>query len=267
VQKGQDEPFGSGVIIGEGLVLTCKHVGERFPPDSMEIWVDYETRSDNARQKQTYAVKAVLAAGEQLPQMERPLDYALLEINPPNHEGGTALANLPAATLSAGTLARDDAIYVVGHPNKNPRMVHDNAFVLFPYRVSKMQMTELQMIVCSEIQESKDREAELNQFLDSYVSSDSGNTFVQFSKRWWQSPVIAADCDTYHGNSGSAAWSRSTNRVVGILFAGEYDLGPEESYAAGWRSHEAILPISVILEQLDTQLAADWREKYKVKVE
>jgi V8-like Glu-specific endopeptidase len=265
-RKGQPEPFGSGVMIGDSLVLTCLHVAQTHPISQVEVWFDFETTSQGQQPKATFPVRQIVYSGQQEGLAAKPYDFALIELGP-NVHGELAHTKFPKTVLSADQTARDDAIYVVGNPSGRPRMVHDNAFVLFPYHVSKDGMTELQMIVCHEIHESPNTEDELKEFLDSYVPlTEAEDEFAQFSRRWSQLPVIAADCDTSHGNSGSGAWDRSTNRLIGILFAGEYDLGPEESYTPGWRRHEAILPISAIVDQLDRQKPA-WRTDYQVVIQ
>jgi len=69
---------------------------------------------------------------------------------------------------------------------------------------------------------------------------------VRFSSQ----PTIGADCDTYRGNSGSPAYNRRINSVIGVLFDGQEDLG--QPWRPGWRAHEAILPISKIVSQIES---------------
>ena len=144
-------------------------------------------------------------------------------------------------------------------------MVHDNAFILFPFKVNDRELAELQMIVCAETQESPDRANELNEFLDSYFKvADDPASWEQYSLKWNGMPVVAADCDTSHGNSGSPVFDRKTNRLVGLLFAGQPDL--HESFTPGWRRHEAIIPIEQIVAQVDSGVAG-WRIEFDVQVD
>ena len=87
---------------------------------------------------------------------------------------------------------------------------------------------------------------------------ESGDeVFEHFSLRWGLQPTIGANSDTYHGNSGSPVYSRRSHEVVGIFTEGEPDVAAP--FQAGWRRHEAAIPVTVIVQQLD-RLAAAWRK-------
>ena len=65
-------------------------------------------------------------------------------------------------------------------------------------------------------------------------------------------PTIGANCDTFHGNSGSGAFLKRTQRVVGILIGGQPDV---DRLRSGWARHEAILPIGPILDEIRQKIA------------
>jgi len=207
------------------------------------------------------ALKLDLAPGAKPSADLRPLDFALIEIGP-NADGRRADEKYPLPRISTHRLRRDDAVYVIGYPQESPRVVHDNAFVLFPYVATEGEYLDLRMFVCAETQGSRERGRVLGEFLKSYVADGRGH-YLNYSDKW-KSPAIAVDCDTSHGDSGSGAYDRRTSALIGLLMAGEQDLGTP--YSPGWQRHEAILPIAEVVRQLD-QRRPGWRKDYGVTVE
>ena len=109
-------------------------------------------------------------------------------------------------------------------------------------------------------------EKSMQQFTESYrkrTTSDGLDVYENFSRRWGRQPTVATDADTFKGNSGSPVYSRQHHRVVGILFAGENDLATP--WTPGWRAHEAVLPVTQVIDQLDSRLPA-WRQLENVCV-
>ncbi|TWU16276.1 trypsin-like peptidase domain-containing protein [Allorhodopirellula heiligendammensis] len=277
VRAGEDRPFGTGVLIGEGLILTCLHnftlMG--LEPSQCEAWFNYEsTHAHPTQAPDVFPLGDMICAGQPIGPLHVQLDFALVELRgkddgPRIHEltnGGELKYPLP--TLDDRQLLRDDAIYVVGHPAGAMRLVHDNAFVLFPFRTNQFGFDKLRMEMCYETNKSPDSENEWRQFMGSFISRsatspfESSKQYEQYSLRWEGMPVFAADCDTSRGNSGSPVFDRLTNGLIGLLHAGEADLS--ESYQSGWRRHEAILPIELIISQATSQ-SPDWLAKYQVK--
>jgi hypothetical protein len=111
-----------------------------------------------------------------------------------------------------------------------------------------------------------DEQDQLDSFRNSYRESNfEGETvFEHYSVAYGSRPTIGADSDTFHGNSGSPAFSRRSHKVVGLLFAGEDDV--DEAWSPGWRSHEAILPITEVIAHLDAALPG-WRNRPKVCIQ
>lgn len=262
--KGQDKPRCSAVLIGEKLALTNNHCILEEAPDEMEAVFDYEDDlSGQHMAAKSFPLTDIRLTAEE----ERGnLDFALLELGP-NADGALPGKVYPVQCLSMRQVKRDDPLYVVGFPLGEPRTVHDNAFVYFPFRVSADEYAEIRMLVSAEFDsiEAEDasyREGKLKEFVESYKLQDDGS-YEYISERFGNQPTIGADSDTYHGNSGSPVYHRRTHAVVGLLFDGQEDL--TEPWAAGWRAHEAVLPITQVVQRLDSA-APGWRDDPRVCV-
>lgn len=235
--------FCSGALIGPDLVLTCAHDVERFRPDELEVRFDYELDLDGKPlDLRRYPVTEVVAQGGAA---ERgALDFSILRIGVGPDE---RLPGAPPLALTRERVMLGDGIYVIGHPQAQPRLVADNAYVLFPYEVTRSDLDEILSRARSRYKGDTRLPGVLKQLQRSYLPD--GASFVHRSVRWWKSPTIGADCDTFHGNSGSPAFSKASHAIVGVLFAGEPD--DSDPWRPGWTRHEAILPISVVLDALE----------------
>lgn len=265
--RSDDKPRCSAVLIGEKLALTNNHCILEETPDQFEAVFDYEEDlAGNPLAKKTFPVTDIRLIDED----ERGnLDFVLLELGA-NADGALPGAAYPVQCMSQTPVRRDDPLYVIGYPLGDPRTVHDNTFVYFPYRVTPDEYIELKLLVSAEFDsiEAEDasyRDGKLKEFIDSYRLRDGdGDPYYEYvSVRFGDQPTIGVDSDTYHGNSGSPVYNRRTHAVIGLLFDGQEDLS--EPWAAGWRSHEAVLPITRILERLDAA-APDWRNDPRVCV-
>jgi V8-like Glu-specific endopeptidase len=263
VRRGLWDPIGSGVLIGDGLVLTCNHVVDGQQPADLQIWFDFNGGAGGFAPLDAFPVTQIVFQGKAPEAGRPPLDFALLRLGP-NEKGEKAETKYPRPTISTHHVHRDDAIYVVGFPDRKPRTVHDNAFVLFPFLASEREYVDLRMYVCAETQNSPDRTAELELFIKSYVLNKLKNLYEYYSGRW-NCPTISADCDTYQGNSGSGAYDRLGSKLIGLLMGGDRD-GGGRRLTPGWRHHEDILPIAAVIDQLDANLK-DWQKTYNVKVD
>ncbi len=236
-------------LVAKDAALTAAHCLQQYLATELEVRFNYEQKLDDTfLPAKSYQIDSVIARGRAPEAGERPIDYALLKLKA--NSGQSAGDDWPIQCLGADRVHRGDPIYVVGHPYGDPRSVADNAVVLFPFRAVGKEYDALKFIVEAEASQDPQGSSLLQSFLESYRPKPlaSGETFYeQYSKRW-QQPTFAADCDTYAGNSGSPAYSRQNHRVVGILIDGEPD--QPEAYRPGWRRHEAILPITLVLEQL-----------------
>lgn len=290
--RGWERHYGSGVLIGKNVVLTCRHCvdedafGGLLDPSSMEVRFDYEENLIPV----AFEVDEFLFVGMPNDRTPANLDFALLKLKPRNMapEGANPILKdagelYPAAKLAGENvrLSRDEPLVVIGHPEGKPRAVHDNSFVLFPFTANQQKFAELRLAVTQEFdlelltadQAEKNaltqqRQEALDQLEDSYLPIDAQHPFRElYHVNVGKLPCHTADCDTYHGNSGSGVWTRRQNLVIGLLFAGEPDQSiGAASYRPGWRRHEKILPSSEIIKQLDAKLPAGWRATYGVKV-
>ena len=246
----------SGVLVARDHVLTNKHCTDGFFPTELRVRFDYERRIDgDLLPTRTLPVTGVIPFTSL---QSKGYDFAVLKIGEDGPDGNHAGDLYPVQCLSLSRVRRDDPLYLIGHPQGEPRTVHDNTFVFFPFRVTEFEFIELEMLVRSEFLGSEDEITRLQEFRDSYREhSENGvSVFENFSLRWNQQPTIGVDSDTFHGNSGSPTYNRKTHQVIGILFDGEDDL--DEPWQVGWRAHEAVLPIEVVVERLD-EVHPDWR--------
>ncbi|MFA6985669.1 MAG: trypsin-like peptidase domain-containing protein [Arenimonas sp.] len=252
--KAESTPRCSAVLISERLALTNNHCILEELPEELEAVFDYEDDLDgNHLPSKVFPVVDVRLTREE----ERDnLDFVLLELGP-NEAGALPGGSFPPQCLSMNPVRRDDPLYVVGFPLGEPRTVHDNTFVYFPFRVNAHEYADLEIRVRAEFDSFEEEsqsyiDGKLKEFTDSYQERTDGNgdKFYEYiSVRFANQPTIGADSDTYRGNSGSPVYSRRTHTVIGLLFDGQEDLS--QPWAPGWRSHEAILPITKIIERLD----------------
>lgn len=246
----------SGVLIGRALVLTNHHCIRHVFPDRLRVRFDYEVNLlGDALPARTFLVSGVAPFA-----LERgAMDFSVLRIAA-DGEGRLPGDLYPVQCLSTARARRDDPLYLVGHPLGQARTVHDNTFVYFPFRVNELEFGELEMLVLTEFLDAADDTARVEEFRNSYrrFEQDGFVHYDNYSMRWDGQPTIGVDSDTFHGNSGSPVFSRRTHRVVGILFDGEEDLDTE--WQVGWRAHEAVLPITQVISQLDKN-DGSWRNE------
>jgi hypothetical protein len=257
VRRGESQPICSGVLVGENLALTNFHCINTLLPEDLKVQFNYELDLDGSSlPSRSFPVTAFLASNSEATGS----DFALLELGPDGPANEQAGQVFPPQCLSTVRVQRDDPLYLVGHPDRAPRTVHDNAFVYFPFRITKGEMQVLKWLVEDEFAGVEDAQAQIDSFLASYRAVNAGGVemFEHHSQRFNGRPTIGADADTYHGNSGSPAYSRKTHDIVGILFAGEEDV--TEAWIPGWRSHEAIVPITEVMRHLDGALPG-WRSR------
>lgn len=245
----------SGVLIARDHVLTNHHCVEEFFITALKVRFDYEQRVDGS----TLPMRTLPVTG-QVPMtaaQRKGWDFAILEVGT-DSDGNHAGDLYPVQCLSLSRVRRDDPVYLIGHPLGDPRTVHDNTFVYFPFRVTQFELTELEIAVRNEFMGADDEFERLDEFRQSYQVRNDGPqpVFENFSLRWRRQPTIGVDSDTFHGNSGSPAFSRKTHKVVGILFDGEDDI--DNPWTVGWRAHEAVLPIVTVVDRLD-DVHPDWR--------
>jgi secreted trypsin-like serine protease len=253
-----DEPtFCSGVLIAADLFLTAAHCLDKYAPGELEARFNYEIKDRALLPLDRYPVLDEFARGEPFPTAaDAPLDYVILTLGR-NADGKLPGEVWPKQCLSRQRVVSAEPLYVVGHPGGEARVVFDNTFVYFPFRLmGQQEKSRLRLRVETELANADDRDARLQEFESTYRPRQLGPlmVFENYSARWHNQPVIGANCDTRHGASGSPAYGRRKHTVVGILIEGEPDT---LLFDVGWRHHEAILPMTAIVEQLD-QLRPRW---------
>jgi hypothetical protein len=269
---GRDRPDCSGVLVGKDVVLTSGHCIRGLAPETLQIWFNYEQDPPGTSlNTEPFDVEVALAKGE--PILEKsalPLDFALLKIIP-NGNGKSAGDLFPIQCLGTYNLHREHPLYVVGHPLGNPRTIHDNAWVLFPYELPQSndctgEYWQIKMGVEIELRNDESRDSYMQLFENSYIptKNELGHTvYYQFdqTRAGNGQPSIGTDSDTYHGNSGSATYDKQTHFAVGIFRGGQPD---SSTYNAGWRRHESVVPMRPIVEQITRQLGKNWEKRLDV---
>lgn len=233
--------FCSGVLISRDLVLTARHCLTEFLPAELQVWLGYESGGDVHA---AIMVKEKVAEGQVL-EGGHHIDYAVLRLE---SDIGQFDKVATLQCLSEARLRRDNPVYVVGFPEGNPKTIHDNAWVLFPFAATETDYARLLMLVEAEFRDSPKREQFVEQFRKSYRLSPGDRMYQNYSARFGNQPILAVDADTFHGNSGSPAFDRQTHALVGVVVAGEED--SRDPWTPGWRRHEAIVPASQIIGDL-----------------
>lgn len=251
--RGESQPQCSGVLVADNLVLTNRHCVSNVAASEMEVVFDYEDDLDGNRlPARAFPVSSIKFRGG-----EPYLDFSVLEIGP-DTTGVLPGQVYPAQCIAKDTPKHKDAIYVVGFPLGQPRVVHDNTHVYFPFRISSDEYIKIEFSVREEFKPGAEEDqayidGKIKEFHDSYKQRiDGGNTiFEYYSKRFDEQPTIGVDSDTYPGNSGSPAFHRRTHALVGLLFDGHRT--SSAPWRPGWRTHEAVLPVTKIIEAMEAQ--------------
>jgi V8-like Glu-specific endopeptidase len=245
VVADEARPICSGVLVAADLVLTARHCLTEYLAPELEIWVGYE---EDANGKVSHGVpfhvEAKVVEGAPLEVGGASFDYVLLRLRP-GPAGQKAGDVVPPRCLSEARLNRDHPIYVVGHPDGAARTIHDNAWVLFPFAATPAQYGRLMLLVEAELKNDPERGRWVQQFRADYRKNADGALYEYFSSRLGRQPVLAAEADTFHGDSGAPVFDRRKQTLVGIVVAGEPDVN--EPWEPGWRRHESIIPASQIL--------------------
>lgn len=238
----------SGVLVGADLVLTARHCLVDYLPTELEVWVGYEKGADGQVSYGT-AFK-----GSSRPLIGLPVDpgganfdYGILRVAR-SDDGKLASDLAKPACLSGVRLRRDQPIYVVGHPNGEPQTIHDNAWVLFPFAATPTEYGRLMLLVEAEFRNDPDRGKWVQQFRTDYRKSSALELYQYYSSRLGRQPIVAAEADTFHGDSGAPVFDRKRQSLVGLVVAGEPDV--KEPWEPGFRRHESIVPASQIIEDV-----------------
>lgn len=251
--KGESQPLCSGVLVANHLALTNRHCVANVEAGQLEVVFDYEEDLDgNPLSPRTFPVSGIKFRGG-----EPYLDFSVLEIAA-DAAGVLPGQAYPPQCISTAGPKHKDAIYVVGFPLGRPLVVHDNTHVYFPFRITEKEYITIEISVREEFRPGPEEDqayldGKIKEFHDSYLKRTEADqtVFEYYSKRFDEQPTIGVDSDTYPGNSGSPAFHRRTHALVGLLFDGHRTT--TEPWRPGWRTHEAVLPITKIIEAMDQQ--------------
>lgn len=251
--KGQPLPQCSGVLISKNQFLTNRHCVSTQDASQLEVVFDYEEDLQGTPMPhRTYPVSAIrFRDGDPF------LDFSILELGP-DAAGSQPGDVYPSQCIARSEPKHKEAIYVVGFPLGEPRVVHDNTHVYFPFRINEDEYFRLEISVREEFRPGAEEDqayadGKIREFMDSYrqVLISGTPMFEYYSQRFGRQPTMGVDSDTYAGNSGSPAFHRRTHAVVGLLFDGHQ--ASNQPWAPGWRMHEAVLPASKIVEAITSQ--------------
>ena len=282
-----NKPIGSGTLIGDQVVLTCRHgidnvfndQGTVRPNFSIDVWCDFDFNGQEKIPKESFEVEKILWSGQQAADPDgnnieidnvKALDFLLLKLKQTPSD-----SKYIRPALSLRSPLQNEPVYVVGYPKGNPCTIHDNARILFPFRVSEYTYNKLRLKVFGEMvnrhrrfdlpDELNDRRDYMANFENCYVKF--GSHYYHYSLNW-KTPLHAISSDTFVGNSGSGTFSKATNNLIGVFIKGGSETG--DANRAGWQHHEVCIPITEIIRQVDRPkpagLGPDWAEKLGVKV-
>jgi hypothetical protein len=283
--NSEANPTCSGVLIGAGLVLTSLHCLTKWDkaPDEVQVVFNYERDlADNEVRpyRDEWEVEKILASelsvdGEFKPPRKVEMDLLLLKLKRkndrlPGREFRSKRETEPKPTtasqseplypqqcLGARALERNKSVYVIGHPVRRPRAVHDNAWVVFPHEVSKREYAELFASVADQDelvdpQQNKRRETQLKHFKESYrpgKNKQGKDVYRNYPGPRLQ-PVFGIDSDTSEGDSGAPVFDKQFHQVVGLLIWGSRI--PDNAQAI-WAVHEAVLSMVEIVKRIDNE--------------
>jgi V8-like Glu-specific endopeptidase len=264
-------PNASGVLIAPNLILTCSHdiTDDTLPGENLQVWFDYAKDTNGSiASKEVVEVDKILYDGRvtNIDVNTQPLDFALLELKTP-------VNNRQISSLTSSPVTLDTAIYVIGCPKGDYEVVHDSCHVLFPYELVKIDYDKVKLrIQASLIGKTPDSTATTEKvFKYSYekVTLENKKEIYRYylHSHGQHMPVMGADCDTFHGDSGGPAFLRTGSVCCGILIEGESD---DSVYTvATFTHHEKLLPMRVINERLSDPKVGlkGWPKAYNISID
>jgi V8-like Glu-specific endopeptidase len=263
-------PNVSGVLISPNLVLTCAHDITDDPDDDQKVQavIGYVHEDGVIKPGKRIAVDKIIYNGmtNGVDHDHEPLDFAIFQLS-------EKVQDLPPMALSSAAVPLDTGIYLIGYPQGGPETVHTNTHVLFPYELNSDGMSKIKLRIQRELVGVEQNTATLTDrlFRNSYerVATSKGAPLFRYFMRLegQHMPVMGADCDTFHGDSGAPAFFLAAGSCCGLLTAGSSD---KDNYdVATFLHHEKLIPMKVILNRLsDRQVGLKgWPGDFGVSIE
>lgn len=186
------------------------------------------------------------------------LDYAFVKVGSTN-QGQRVVdnhPNLPEVCFGFQPLGLNAPVYVIGHPQGGTMMVHDHAYVRYPFQVDQNTYTQLHLETALAFQDDQERADVMAQFENAYreISADGETFFQYFGSRFTgvERPMFGIDTDTYSGNSGSAVFDRRSHCVIGVFNAGSPDF--RQAFDVSWQDHEVSVPFNQVYVDITARM-------------
>jgi hypothetical protein len=284
VKRNTASPAGSGVLVGDNLVLTAKHIIEdnaakTFDASEYTVWFDFEeTLFSKSPDRVEFDTEEVYRS--------KTLDFMLLRLRsqpatngfPSATSTATPSATPPATArtrlavpLCSCRVGRWSPIILFGYPQGSKHVVHDSGWVLFPHRL--LSNSE-RGVIESEITDDFFDPAGPGSFDDRMTAArDNARRFLilyygPFEKENADGysfikddmPCVGVEADLFEGDSGAPAILRENGKLIGILTQGPKDIPGQSAVSAGRKVpiaaragakfHERLLPATAIIDDL-----------------
>jgi len=261
--KGSPNPHGSGVLIGEKLVLTCAHNFAQIQGGALQCDAVFNFKDEVQNRGATFTIAQEFYKSNTL-------DFCLLKLG---DEVTNTNFQLPVAA-KLGTrpeLARNEGIYVAGHPQGRPLSVALNGQVVYPFWIENDQSMKklVQWAVLRMFSSQAEYEANRDNFLplvtQFFTGSYKPDIGSSFRFRPLGFPAIGADPDTKQGDSGSPVFDIKRNSVIGLLRGAlNSDGGGDLPGGANHAYFELVIPISEIVRELNDKKPT-WKTDFNVQ--
>lgn len=278
---GEKKGIGSGILIGERLILTANHVV--LPYVDNEYLVRFHGNGGGAWgvEPTIFKVKERLLSDERL-------DFALLLLDS-DQKGDAFLDKIERPVISSRRVQPEESLYVVGFPNVKgpPKVVHDACFAIFPYSATKIQVSDILRRVISyemyhavsgqtlqtidKLDKGKLKDVILTQVKNcmgayGYAEDAPANklfSYIPLDGLNKNTPVLGLDSDTFKGDSGGGVFVKAADSqpLVALFLNGQPDDAP--AYQRTWSFHEKARPISPIAKILSDK---GLESTYKIKI-